>query len=323
MSGVVFLRMYPTDWRSGCFGLSLEQEGLYIRMCMFVAETGRRVPLDDTEAARMMGIQTRNYRRVLGELLRLGKIKRHDDGYGNDRIEYERDRANDKTKQDSKPSPAPAESPDRQTNQGQEREDHAPPLATTPDLTANYSRSNGVITGVAEEIPQSLQCPSIEPVASTNKKETVVEDASAKVVPISPDWRVLQRRLTEAAGKNLMAECNAPGLAVMATPLRWLNGGCDLEIDVLPTVKHVAAKSRSKIVSWDYFTQAVVDARHKRLTPLPDATVTAPEFQHEARLDIRPGSRPLNKQQRLIAAVSQSLDDLGLSSAPAGYGRPS
>ena len=76
MSGPAFVRMYPTAWRSGCMGLSLEQEGLYIRMCMFIGEVGRRVPLDDTEAARMLNVQTRNYRRVLGELLRLGKIGR-------------------------------------------------------------------------------------------------------------------------------------------------------------------------------------------------------------------------------------------------------
>lgn len=90
---VSFVRMYPSDWRSGCLGLSLEQEGLYIRACMFIAETGKRVPLDDSYAARILNVNINQYRKVLGQLLMKGKIKRHDDGYGNDRAESEHEKA--------------------------------------------------------------------------------------------------------------------------------------------------------------------------------------------------------------------------------------
>ena len=138
-------------------GLSLEQEGLYIRMCMFMAETGRRVPLEDAEAARMMNVQTRNYRRVLGELLRIGKITRHDNGYGNDRLEHERAEAEKAS--GGKPATTSSGSADRQADQGSEREDRE----ATADLTPIYSGYNGVITEVAGEIPQQNQGPSIEP----------------------------------------------------------------------------------------------------------------------------------------------------------------
>lgn len=157
MTRVSHIRIYPTDWRSGCMGLSLEQEGLYIRMCMFMAETGRRVPLDDTEAARMMNVQTRNYRRVLGELLRIGKITRHDNGYGNDRLEYERAEAEKAT--GGKPAATSSGSADRQADQGPERQDRE----ATADITPIYSGYNGLITEVAAEIHQQNQCPSIEP----------------------------------------------------------------------------------------------------------------------------------------------------------------
>ena len=112
-----------------------------------------RVPLDDTEAARMLNVQTRNYRRVLGELLRMGKIKRHDDGYGNDRIETERRKA----EAHSKSAPETSESADREADQGPQREDHAASLNNDKsDITANYSRSNAVITAVADEKGQSF-----------------------------------------------------------------------------------------------------------------------------------------------------------------------
>jgi uncharacterized protein YdaU (DUF1376 family) len=168
--GVTFVRMYATDWRSGCLGLSLEQEGLYIRMCMFIAETGRRVPLDDTEASRMLNVQTRNYRRVLGELLRLGKVIRHDDGYGNTRIEHERKEA-ERASHRERPAKA-AEGADRQADQGQDGSDHAASVEHNADITPIYSRSNFVTTELAAEIHQQNQRPSIEPVVSKGKKDT-------------------------------------------------------------------------------------------------------------------------------------------------------
>lgn len=89
MTGARFIRFYPSDWRSGCIGMSLEQEGLYWRVCAHFYETGRRLPLDDVEAAHRLGLNPKNYRRVRNALLALGKIKRHEDGYGNDRAERE------------------------------------------------------------------------------------------------------------------------------------------------------------------------------------------------------------------------------------------
>lgn len=231
---VAYIRMYPTDWRTGCLGLSLEQEGLYIRMCMFVAETGRRVPLDDTEAARMMGTQTRNYRRVLGELLRLGKIRRHSDGYGNDRVEMERERA---------------------TPQERRSNGNVPP---------NYSRSNDDLTGVADEKPQKNQDPFTEPIPKP--RDDVGLSASAR------DWKTLNEKLTDAAGPILAELASHPGLMNLSVPTMWLNSGADLDLDVLPTLREIAAKRRAaaKVKTWDYFTAAIANAKQRRergLTP--------------------------------------------------------
>ena len=269
MAGPAFVRVYPTDWRSGCLGLSLEQEGLYIRMCMFLAETARRVPLDDTEASRMLNVQTRNYRRVLGELLRLGKIKRHNDGYGNDRIEYERDRAKAATdKKSNREHPAATErSADREADQGQNHRENSTVSVETEAISPNYSRSNGVITELAAEIPKQNQSPFIEPIPRT---------IDSSVVARETDWKLIETRLAEAAGPIMQCQSVAPGLANLSTPLWWIDQGCDLERDIIPTIREVAKRraGKSKVSSWDFFTAAVANAKAKREGKLPEHTAS-------------------------------------------------
>jgi uncharacterized protein YdaU (DUF1376 family) len=89
MSGAVFVRFYATDWRAGCFGLSLEQEGLYMRVCAYIYETGKRLPLDDSRAAKVMGCHTNAYRKVRDQLASLSKIVKCDDGWTVKRVELE------------------------------------------------------------------------------------------------------------------------------------------------------------------------------------------------------------------------------------------
>lgn len=87
--GARFVRFYPSDWRSGCLGLTLEQQGLYVSICAFQWETGRRIFADDTQAAHALGLNPKNYRKVRDQLLQLGKIEKHEDGYSNARAEAE------------------------------------------------------------------------------------------------------------------------------------------------------------------------------------------------------------------------------------------
>lgn len=89
MSGVRFVRLYPSDWRSGCIGLTLEQEGLYIRVCTFIFETEKRLPIDDGAAAKFMGLHTNAYRKVRDQLATLGKLTKHADGWTVARAERE------------------------------------------------------------------------------------------------------------------------------------------------------------------------------------------------------------------------------------------
>lgn len=89
MTGVRFVRFYPSDWRSGCIGMTMEQEGLYIRICAFIYETDRRLPKDPLIAAKFMGVHPNAYRKIHAQLCALGKLTEHDDGWSVVRVERE------------------------------------------------------------------------------------------------------------------------------------------------------------------------------------------------------------------------------------------
>jgi len=87
--GARFVRFYPSDWRSGCIGLSFEQEGLYVRICAYIYESGKRIPASDSAAARILGANTNAYRKVRNQLAELGKIIQRGGEWTVDRAEVE------------------------------------------------------------------------------------------------------------------------------------------------------------------------------------------------------------------------------------------
>lgn len=268
MTRVAFVHMYPGDWRTGCMGLTLEQEGLYMRMCMFVSDTNRRVPLDDTEAARMLSTQTRNYRRVLGELLRLGKITRHDDGYSNDRAEHERDvaaRAIDK-KSASRPTKTSRKG---EGDTGSERQDRE----ATGVVTEVQRTCNGVISDLAAEIPQSNQRPLREPESEPYKStDDTREREKPRVAKETFDnLKAIADRCIAAGGDVLANPQSSMGLMDLSTIAMWQREGCNIETDILPAIASVSKrrKGRAPITSWGYFSAAVGDAKARREGGMP------------------------------------------------------
>lgn len=185
MSGPTFVRMYPTDWRSGCLGLSLEEEGMYMRVCMFIAETGRRVPLDDSQGARMLGgMNVNQYRKVLGQLLMKGKVKRHEDGYGNDRIEHETQAAKSAA---GKRATEAEDSPHREANSDQGRQDHEASVTTTPPVTPPVTRGvTPPVTPLVEvDFSKENQSPFIEPIT---KKDSICGAREKRGARLPAEW---------------------------------------------------------------------------------------------------------------------------------------
>ena len=91
-SGMTFTKFFPSDWRSGCLPLNLEEEGLYIRACMFHYDTGRALPDNDAEASRLLNVQIQKYQKVMRSLIDKGKMVRAQGILFNERVVEEIDK---------------------------------------------------------------------------------------------------------------------------------------------------------------------------------------------------------------------------------------
>lgn len=69
-----YMRIHINDWQASMRGLTLEQEALFLRLNMLMYDKGAGLAHDDATNARMCGIDVRTYRRILRQLIGLGKI---------------------------------------------------------------------------------------------------------------------------------------------------------------------------------------------------------------------------------------------------------
>lgn len=69
-----YTRFYASKWRSGTLMLSLEEEGLYIRVSAFQMECGQPLPDDWKEGARLLCVQPLKYRKTIDSLIAKGLI---------------------------------------------------------------------------------------------------------------------------------------------------------------------------------------------------------------------------------------------------------
>jgi uncharacterized protein YdaU (DUF1376 family) len=76
-------------------------------------------------------------------------------------------------------------------------------------------------------------------------------------------WRDLGEVLCEAAG--ITDATKTAGLLSLSEPNAWLQQGCDLELDILPTLRAIAARGKP-FRSWTYCSKAVLEARDNRLS---------------------------------------------------------
>lgn len=108
------------------------------------------------------------------------------------------------------------------------------------------------------------------------KKDRREEEDAGKAREASVPYDELSRRLTEAAGSCIADPAAAPGLLMLGTPMAWLADGADLELDIIPALKAVALRHKGRrVMTWDYFTNPVAEAKQRRLAKLPAVEVAA------------------------------------------------
>jgi uncharacterized protein YdaU (DUF1376 family) len=91
MEGVsmMYAKFFPSDWRTGCLTLTLEEEGLYIRVCAYMYDTGKPLPDKDREASQLLRVQVQKYEKVMKSLIAKGKMIRAQGFIINERVQEE------------------------------------------------------------------------------------------------------------------------------------------------------------------------------------------------------------------------------------------
>lgn len=111
------------------------------------------------------------------------------------------------------------------------------------------------LSGIKEQYKNSI----------TTTKAVVESTQEGKVL----NFDLLQSQLLDAADPCLDNPANCSGLLNLSIPQIWITHGCDLEQDILPTLRALAQRAKGKrIRTWGYFTEAVLEARTKRETTL-------------------------------------------------------
>lgn len=155
-----YTRFYASKWRSGTLMLSLEEEGLYIRISAFQMESGQPLPEDWKEGARLLCVQPLKYRKTIDALVSRGLIISTPEGLVCERAMLEFKRASKSVEGDKQDPP---------TNPRTNRD-------TYPD-------TNRGTMGVEEEKDESNQDQNCKRREEEEKKEKQTSPASLEQEP--------------------------------------------------------------------------------------------------------------------------------------------
>jgi len=116
--------------------------------------------------------------------------------------------------------------------------------------------------GTGSMVPPLARAQAIPEVKSNITSSSPESPASGK--QIADDLEVIADRLHAAGGRALNRTLGA--FEAIADPLAWIDAGCDLEKDIIPTIREVSnRKPANSIGGWHYFTKAVLERRERRL----------------------------------------------------------
>jgi hypothetical protein len=88
----------------------------------------------------------------------------------------------------------------------------------------------------------------------------------------------LIERLHDAGGQAL--NLTKPIFHIAEVPRNWMAAGCDLDLDILPTIRAMTAnKQPNSIHVWKYFEASVLGARDARKAPLAEARAQKAAWQ--------------------------------------------
>jgi hypothetical protein len=262
----------PTDWQQGTrrHAMTLELRGFYSECLDAMWQLQDQLPKDEKILAMMTGTNARMVRKLIPQLISLGKLIETASGYYNSRMI------------------ADISGGEFASNVGEFAPievDTRRPLEREP--ISNRSRTDAQSTTKIRNYP-TITTREVESESDKkNQKEEITAAAPVQEPAALPgeklDLKNLQTRLLEACNGSLDNPVNCLGLLSLSTPQMWLANGCDLELDVLPTLTAAGKKYHGKrIRDWGYFTGMIAEAKAKRTAGMPEVSAAAPVSKFEA-----------------------------------------
>lgn len=248
-----YFPFYADDWGGGIRAFTLEQEGFLLRFCR--CQWAERGPLrDDIKwLGKALHCDVRTVRRMRDFLVEEKKLRTLNGAIWNPRMQKEikaklaRDRAKiAQTSGGSQPEVGAKFMP---------RFRKRPTKSTAPPDLALVPK------------PLPLPLPSPEPSGEVGGSSSIAEAAAA---PTRVGFDILRQKLLDAASDAVARDDVSLRLAELSCPIMWLDQGCDLELDILPTIRAICGRRHDKgIRSWKYFNVAIAEAKATRLAGLP------------------------------------------------------
>lgn len=251
-----YCRFLVGKWRSRTLGMTLEQEGLLIRISAFNMDAGVAMPACRTTAARMLGCHRNKLNKLLDALIQLGEVAEDETGIYSPRALSEYTRAT------------------RELNRRQPVEKPEPSPEHTPEIPQRYPEDTPPVE--AEKAKQILRARRGEE-SREEKITTTLPSQTEAARADAPRWKVVADACMEAIGDA--ADPLAIGLVSVAEPLGWIAQGADLDLDILPAIRALAAaqlQRGQRISSWNYFAGRVSKNRANRDAGLPVAEPDKP-----------------------------------------------
>ncbi len=184
-------------------------------------------------------------------------------------------------------------------------------------VTSNVTRNAD--ESVTSNVTERNNVTPLACATENNLTTTVIEPNLTSPNYDAPDRAILdllECQLTDAVGVALASKAGAPKLFDLSPILGLLRSGdgppCDLQADVLPTLRAAAARSSpGSIKTWAYFTGAIREARDRRLTGAPVIQINPQGQTHERahapsqKRATREGNHARAFQGALAAAVAR------------------
>jgi len=114
----------------------------------------------------------------------------------------------------------------------------------------------------------------VSPLCPPNKDTPTPPEINPPYIPPSKQHDLgraddVSARMPELyAAAGVTDETKPPGLLAFSEPIRWVVAGCDIDLDIIPALRSIAARGRT-VRSWAYCSDAVFEARDRRLAPAP------------------------------------------------------